>query len=235
MTAIANLVERSAELKRELLEFSLQPRFDRDRREVLREHFPNGFVGDESDLIAALDYFLLQHESRIGRTMVDRFVASRPDLPQDERELLLGWRDVVEGIFEVRSRDGDALVTENLVDELTYRVHSNMGPSVFRPLQRGGFMIGRLVPVGPEWLVSGNFACYPKRERATIRRIACEMTVRHPQRAFRNPDKLARAQQLQRAEHDRFLQFFGADFVVIPGAQLTERMRSFYAFCREQA
>jgi hypothetical protein len=173
VTAIASLLDRSAELKRELLEFSWQPRFDRDRREVLRDRFPDRFVGD-------------------------------------------------------------ALVTENLVDELTYRVHSNMGPSVFRLLEPGGFMIARLVPVGPEWLISGTFACYPKSDRVAIHRIACEMTMRHPKSAFRNPDKLARAQELQSAEHDRFVQFFGADIVVIPGAQLTERMRSFYNFCRDQ-
>ncbi|MDT5358823.1 MAG: hypothetical protein QOC69_585 [Mycobacterium sp.] len=59
--------------------------------------------------------------------------------------------------------------------------------------------------------------------------------MRHPNWAFRNPDKLARARQQQGAAHDRFVQFFGADFVVIPGTQLTERMRSFYTFCREQA
>jgi hypothetical protein len=59
-------------------------------------------------VITALDYFLLQHELRSGKTVVGRFVASRPDLPEHERELLLGWRDVVEGIFEVHGRDGDA-------------------------------------------------------------------------------------------------------------------------------
>jgi hypothetical protein len=234
VTAIASLVERSGELKRELLEFSRQPRFDRDRREVLRDHFPNGFVCDEWELVTALDYFLLQHELCSGQTVVERFVTAHPDMPEDERELLLGWRDVVEGIFEVQRRDGDALVVENLIDELTYRMHSNMGPSVFRPLESGGFLIGRLVPVGSEWLISGNFACYPKSDRAAIGRIACKIAMRHPERAFRNPDKLARAQQLQSTEHDRFVQFFGADFVVIPGAQLTERMRSFYTFCREQ-
>ncbi len=234
MTAIASLLDRCAELKRELLEFSWQPRFDRERREVLGDYFPNRFVGDESELIAALDHFLLQHESRSGKTVVERFVASRPDLPEHERELLLGWRDVVEGIFEVHGRDGDALVVENLVDELTYRVSSNMGPSVFQPLEPGGFMIGRLVPVGPDWLISGNFACYPKSDRVAIHCTACEMAMRHPKWAFRNPDKLARARQQQSAEHDRFVQFFGADFVVIPGAQLTERMRSFYTFCRDQ-
>jgi hypothetical protein len=234
VTAIASLVERSAELKRELLEFSSQPRFDRERREVLRDHFPDRFVCDESEVIAALDYFLLQHELRSGKTVVERFVAGRPDLPEHERELLLGWRDVVEGIFEVHGRDGDALVVENLVDELTYRVYSNMGPGVFQPLESGGFVIGRLVPVGPEWLISGNFACYPKSDSVAIHRTACEMAMRHPKWAFRNPDKLARARQQQSAEHDRFVQFFGADFVVIPGAQLTERMRSFYTFCRDQ-
>jgi hypothetical protein len=83
-------------------------------------------------------------------------------------------------------------------------------------------------------LMSGNFACYPKSDRVAIHRTACEMAMRHPKWAFRNPDKLARARQQQSAEHDRFVQFFGADFVVIPGAQLTERMRSFYTFCRDQ-
>jgi hypothetical protein len=234
VTAITSLVERSGELKRELLEFSWQPRFDRERRKVLRDHCRNGFVTDESELITALDYFLLQHELRSGKTVVERFVANRPDLPEHERELLLGWRDIVEGIFEVRCRDGDAVVAENLVDDLTYRVYSNLGPGVFQPLESGGFMIGRLVPVGPEWLISGNFACYPKTDRVAIHRVACEMAMRHPKWVFRNPDKLARARQQQSAEHDRFVQFFGADFVVIPGAQLTERMRSFYTVCREQ-
>lgn len=235
VTMTAGLVDRCAELKRELLEFSWQPRFDRDRSEVLRDRFPDRFVGDESELVAALDYFLLQHQLRSGETVVERFVANRPDLPERERELLLGWRDVVEGIFEVRGRDGDALVVENLVDELTYRVYSNMGPSVFRPLKRGGFMIGRLVPVGSEWLISGNFACYPKSDRAAVHRFACEIAMRHPEQVFRNPGKLALAQQQQKTVHDWFVQFFGDDFVVIPGAQLTERMHNFYAFCRERA
>jgi hypothetical protein len=81
-----------------------------------------GFVGDEPELISAVDHFLLRHELRTGKTVVQRFVASRLDLPEEERELLLGRRDIVEGIFEVQGRDGDALVTENLVDALTYRV-----------------------------------------------------------------------------------------------------------------
>jgi hypothetical protein len=65
-----------------------------------------------------LDYFLLQHELRSGKTVVECFVANRPDLPEHERELLLGWRDVVEGIFEVHGRDGNA--TERMQSFFTF-------------------------------------------------------------------------------------------------------------------
>ena len=201
---------------------------------MLRKHFSNRFVDDELELVAAIDYFLLQHELRTGKTVVERFVASRPDLPEDQRGLLLGWRNVVEGIFEVRSRDGDALVTENLIDELTYRVHSNMGPGVFRPLIPGGFIIGRLVPLGPEWLISGNLAWYPRRTGprsiASPTRSRCATQKEHSVIRTSSPA----LNSCRRAEHDRFVRFFGADFVVIPGAQLTERMRGFYTFCHDQ-
>ena len=35
--------------------------------------------------------------------------------------MLLGWQDVVESIFDIAGRDGDALVLFNFLDELTYR------------------------------------------------------------------------------------------------------------------
>ena len=60
---------------------------------------------EEADAIGTIDWFALQYRMRDGRTVVDRFVASRPDLDAADREMLLGWRDPVEGIFEIRSKD----------------------------------------------------------------------------------------------------------------------------------
>ena len=162
-----------------------------------------------------LDYAL----DAVGWNFVDDYVVVRPI-------------DVSAALIRVINPASQSF--QRMIDELTYRVYSNMGPSAFRQLERGGFMVGRLVPVGPEWLISGDFVCYPKSDRAAIHRVACETAMRHPKMAFRNPDKLARARQQQSAEHHRFVQFFGADFVVIPGPQLTERMRSFYTFCHDQ-
>jgi hypothetical protein len=67
------------------------------------------------------DRFALQYRLPDGKTVVDRFVASRPDLDAADREMLLGWRDPVEGIFEIRGRDGDAIILLNLLDDLEYR------------------------------------------------------------------------------------------------------------------
>ena len=60
--------------------------------------------------------------------MVEAFVAAHPELTDAERDMLLGWQDVVEGIFEITGKDRDAVVLFNFVDELTYRARSNLGP-----------------------------------------------------------------------------------------------------------
>ena len=56
--------------------------------------------------------------------------------------------------------------------------------------------------------------------------------MRHPELAFRNPEKLERGWELQRAERDRFLRFFGTDIVVMPGVQLADRMREYLVSSR---
>ncbi len=64
---------------------------------------------EEADAIGTIDRFALKYRLPDGQTVVDRFVASRPDLTAADREMLLGWRDPVEGIFEIRGQDGDAM------------------------------------------------------------------------------------------------------------------------------
>jgi hypothetical protein len=141
---------------------------------------------------------------------------------------------VVQGPFEVQRRDGPALIVVNLVDELTYRVRSNMGPSVFRQMPRRSFLITRLVPVGEEWMLSGPTSVLRPAERDVAYRLAFEMSLRMPEAVYRNPEKLARAWELQRADRQRFIGFFGADLVVVPGDQAQERLNKFYEFCRDE-
>ena len=77
---------------------------------------------NEGEAIGIIDRFALQHRLPNGKTVLDRFLASRPDLTAADREMLRGWHDPVEEIFEIRSKGRDAITLLNLIDELGPRL-----------------------------------------------------------------------------------------------------------------
>ena len=192
---LAFLIERSAELKRDLADFACSPRLQRSMAAAVA-----GLEVKESDAINTIDRFALQYRLPNGKSVVDLFVASRPDLDAADREMLLGWRDPVEGIFEIRSKDGDAIILLNLIDDLEYRAYSNMGRAVFRQLPRDGFVSTRLVPIRPVpgvWLISGTMSTYAKSSAAHLARVAMESATKRPELAFR-----------RRWHHRRYLRLY---------------------------
>jgi hypothetical protein len=135
----------------------------------------------EGEAIGIIDRFTLQHRLPNGKTALDQFLATRPDLTAADREMLRGWGDPTEGIFEILGKDRDAIVLLNLIDDLEYRTYSNVGPSAFARLPKGGFVHARLVPIRPlpgAWLVSGTLAGYPKSSAAQIAQAHGEALLR---------------------------------------------------------
>ena len=102
-TWIDNLIARAADLKGELVAFAQSPRFERRLDGLLVDAADRHGQLDDATAVQTIDHFALQHRLSDGRTVVERFVAERrPRLSGDEQTMVLGWRDVVEGIFEVR-------------------------------------------------------------------------------------------------------------------------------------
>ena len=97
MPASSQLVRRSGDLKGELVDFARGRRFARTFRQALEQRFGGLVVTDEGEFINFLDWFVLEHRLPSGRTVVEEFTAARPDLAEEERAMLLGWRDVVDG------------------------------------------------------------------------------------------------------------------------------------------
>jgi hypothetical protein len=233
---LAVLIERSAELKRDLVDFACSPRLERALAAAMLEAGLEELK--EADAIGTIDRFALQYRMRDGRTVVDRFVASRPDLDAADREMLLGWRDPVEGIFEIRSKDRDAIILLNLIDDLEYRTYSNMGPAAFRPLPRGGFVYARLVPIRPvpgAWLVSGMMTTYRKSGAGYIAKVALELATKRPELVFRNPEKVEQGWKQMREDRAGFVEFFGGDELVLPPAEAGERLNAYYRQRQEAA
>jgi hypothetical protein len=236
--SLASLIERSAELKRALVDFTCSPRFERHlTRFMLEAAGPEGDLS-EDEAIGIIDRFALQHRLPNGKTVLDQFLASRPGLTAADREMLHGWRDPVEGIFEIRGKDRDAIVLLNLLDDLEYRTYSNMGPAAFRQLPKGGFVHARLVPIRPlsgAWLVSGSVSGYPKSGAAQIARVALELATEQPELVFRNPEKVEQGWKQMRADRAAFVEFFGGDELVLPPAEAEERLNAYYRHRQEAA
>jgi hypothetical protein len=163
------LLARSSELKRELVAFGRSPR---QLDQAVREGEP----ADDADHINLIDHFILERLQSDGRAVVEVFAAEHAGLTDADREMLLGWRDVVEGVFEVREQAGVACTAVNLVDELTYRIYSNAGPGFLDQLPSGCFMIARIVPFGDGgWLLSGASRSLRAAQRAVALEVAAQV------------------------------------------------------------
>ncbi|MFF9688025.1 hypothetical protein [Streptomyces sp. NPDC014623] len=235
---MADLIERSAELKGRLVAFAQSARFDRWLTHLLLEAAGPERQLDEGEAIRITDHFILRYRLPDGSTVMDRFIAGRKDLTEADREMLLGWRDPVEGVFEIRRKDGDAVVLLNLVDDLEYRTYSNVGRAAFRGVSKGGFLHTCLVPVhsaGGAWLVSGAMTGYPRSSAAEIAQAALRLAAHHPELVFRNAEKLEQGWQLMREDRAAFVEFCGGDEVVLPPAEAEDLVNAFYRHRRQAA
>ena len=202
---------------------------------MIARNFPGGVVTDEAKFSMVFDHFALQHRLPSGNTVVEAFTAAHPKLTDAERDMLLGWRDVIEGIFDIVGKDRDAVVLFNLLDELSYRARSNLGRQAFKPLKKGMILVGRLVRVGEDWMVSGNLAAFPAAAREQMLVAAAGQAMRHPEAVFRNPAKLTEARRVLAQHHETFADLFGADLIVVPGIEVPAKVEVFHRHLAQQA
>lgn len=225
-----SLLERAGQLKSDLVEFAESEPFADARRAFLREQLGSAMAGDAAARINALDRFVLGWRNADCKTIPESFVASRPDLPEADRAMVLGWRNAVESLFEVLRHEGDGVVVVNLVNDLEYAVYSNRGRQYTSRLADGDFMHARIAPLGDAWVLSGAAGVMQRHERDRVYRMALQLATASPDMVFQNPDKLRQAWDLQKRDREEFVEFFGSDMVVIPRGEVADRMREYMRF-----
>jgi hypothetical protein len=228
---LEDLLELGAELKGELIKFVQGPRYAKQLDRLMIEEAE--FYGslDEATMITIIDEFMLPSWTREDPTVLDAFIANRrPPLSAVERELLLSWKDVVEGYFEVRSRSKATIVVHNLVDDLVYRVHASGGADAFKPIRKGMFVAGRIVPVHPaleDRQVSGYLRTLPKSQGPELAQVALQLVADRPEVVMRNPELARRSWETQAKARARFIADFGSDLVILPPAEAVARLRAY--------
>ncbi|MBO0803269.1 MAG: hypothetical protein J2P25_09380 [Nocardiopsaceae bacterium] len=249
------LAERCGDLKRELVAFAESPRFARWREAELAKAAGGSSGGDGAEdfdeddgdgggrppkgsdrWIAAMDDFIMTFRFPDGTGVVDRFLsARRKELRKPDRKILEGWRDPVDGIFEIRAKSDESITLYNLIDELTYQVYATISFTRL-PAGEGDFLLARLVPMAPgAWTPSGSMSPFPREHVKVVAELALEWSGTRPQLAFRNPEKARLGWEMMRKDREEFVEFFGADQVIIPVAEAESRINAYYRQRQEKA
>ncbi len=222
------LIEVAGRLKQRLVEYYRAAKEGYPKR-AEREYRRGRSRDVPMDEVDCADWFIHWYRFRNGDTFIDRFVKANPDLGELERQLLEWWKEPVEGIFEVRRRNGGVLELFNLVDREVYVAASTMGPGVLEQFPLGSFLVTRLDPAGGVYLLSGRQHIYPAEAGAAMEQAAARLAMSSPRMALgRNRERWDRAWALQKELHAAFLERFSSDVVVVPGRAVAETLGSFF-------
>jgi hypothetical protein len=238
--AMRRLVARCGDLKQALVAFAESSRFDRWRAAQLAKAAetdddappPKG----SERWVAAMDDFIMTFRFPDGTGVVDRYLsANGKNLERRDRKLLEGWRDPVDGIFELRAKNADSLTLFNLLDELEYEAYSG-NPIAGLPAEAQDFVLARLVPMGSgAWTFSGSMTPFPRANAKVVAELALEWRASSPRLVFRNPEKERAGWDVTRKDLENFIEFFGGDQVIIPAAEAEGRVNAYYRQRQEKA
>src|SRR6185295_640139 len=105
---------RADRLKRELSEFATSGALKNEYTRQQKLFFESSAPVDEAEQESLLDWFLFDWFDDKGEGVVDRFLVSRPDLDDEERSILLDWKDSINSVFEIRVLGKNTLTLREL-------------------------------------------------------------------------------------------------------------------------
>jgi hypothetical protein len=169
--------------------------------------------------IQTKDDFVCQHCTEWSGLGVIDVLAGTLDLPEADRSTLRSWYERHRSFFRVLEwcQEGEEvtfITVRNLVNGQPYRVRMNTAHCPFSP---GAVVYGAVTPWRGEWYWSGeqrNFKNLPEQEEANLRK---EMLERSSSIAYRYcPAEAAKALELTRENHAKFVAAYGGDLAVFP-------------------
>lgn len=231
--SVENLA-RIGDIKAALVDFSKRPEYRQEAEDALVEQYgPDWESRKDLDRVSLVDKLVLETPNADGKSIARQFVENYAGIMSDDvRRLVLGWQDVIQGLFEIEGQSGDRLDTLNLVNERRYRVYATAAKAM-AGAGIGDFLLARIVPSGSRfYLFSGSTSIYKwngsRRHRAEMYRAALEMQMTFPNLAFRdNEEKLMKSREIIREQHAFFLEVFDSDEIVAPGLELEKKYRQF--------
>jgi hypothetical protein len=214
-------LKRAEKLKRELSEFVTDGPLKQEYEDQLKLFFSFSDQQDEGETDSVLDYFLFDWVDENGDGAIEHFLASRPDLNEDDEEVLVDWTDSVNTVFEIKSLGKNSLRLREVDTGDDFQVVT-LKPLDETPFKRGQFIAARLLPLDDQFIFSGLQFIMPDREAAME---ALEM--RRALDSLYSPEALESAQQEQ---VKAFCELFGCDELSVTPGELNATLGKFQRY-----
>lgn len=232
-----NTLGRLGDIKGALIQFSRSPEFKKDFETARKGRFgKKKRPKDEGEWINFQDWFVLECELMSGGTIIDRyFETCREEMSSDVWELINGWRQVIDGLFEIKDRLENGYLVKSLINERTYKVYPTNVSEPLIDLHRGDFFIGRIVPARGAHIFSGAFTPVPldgnDRVKEKIYQMAARMQAENPAKALAdNPEKLQKSREAVKKMYADFVDYFSKDEVFGTGKEIQQYYRDFFHY-----
>ena len=229
MMKIAPHIDRFGEIRKMLVDYFqyvLLKKDDALKKAFLkasREKYGDPLVIDSEDGFHEFtDNFVYSYRFPDNLTVIDRFLAETSDLSEEEKVIVLRWKDPVVGLFQVKSTLADGFVAENLINEVDYTIKPTTIPQRLERLARpGAFFRAKIIPVNDkEYIFSGAQEFLDTSEKEILKAVA-SLQIKNPKFAFRdNEEKIRRGFELQKEDRELFIEYFGSDEVLTEGRKL---------------
>jgi hypothetical protein len=225
------ILDRSRTLKQALVEFVLET--EGELAESLESYVaaksrPQGNRHEaayEQNLL--IDSFVT--EGQVGdKTPLDLFIASHPELSEDDRALIRSWRRSFIGLFAVTKILPDVFELMNWLTAKHYTVKPN-DPITLEEMRRfkeGDILLTRISPVTDSyWMFSGPCMPMGRLGKPKLAVAIGNFKENHNNALYSDaPDLLEQAWGSVAEYHNAFLDFFGSDEVTLPGYQLNKKI-----------
>ena len=220
--SLSTRLQRADQLKGELLEFAtsghLKEDYEQQREMFLELSKEEGEEIGEQELESFNEWFLYDWIDDYGEGVISQFLDSREDLGDESEEVLAGWLDSLNSVFEVKSISKHSITLSELDTEDRFAVVT-MANLKELPFRRGQYLAARLLPLGEQFIFAGIEFILPDRETAME-----ALQVRRMVEMLDADDSMDEAQEEQR---EAFLEVFGSDEVTVPAGELPETVERF--------
>jgi hypothetical protein len=178
----------------------------------------------------AVDMFLTEGVVD-GQSVLESFLASRPDLSLADRALVQSWEKTFSGLFVVLQAMSGRYELMNWLTEKRYWVAVSGLESAeeLARLGAGEMLIARLAPAGEQtWMISGPLMLLGKLGKPKLAVAIGNFKKWFPDHLYGDaPELLEEAWQSVEAYHRDFVEFFGSDRLTLSGYELNKKLQDY--------